>query len=302
MHVANRAARRLFSTNDCLRPEQSVALETEDRLVRLTPCAGGAPGIYFLSTVRTSGSGGIRQLLVLTDIETELNEADARTLRDLLSVLSHEIMNSLTPIVSLAETAHDLASRPDAAQSREMLAEALDTILRRARGIDRFVQGYRALARLPPPERKPTRLAELLATVVALFETRWGEHVRLKVNFPPSHLTARLDAEQIEQALLNLLNNAADAALERTHDIVPTVWLEAMGTSEKTVFAVRDNGVGVAEADRDSIFQPFFTLKRNGSGIGLTLTRQIALAHGGSLTLELGELTASWKTSFILTL
>lgn len=302
VHAANRAARRLFSTEDHLPAEQALMFETQDRLLRFSPSSGIPARTYALSSIRTSGTGGIRQLIALTDIETELNEADARTLRELLSILSHEIMNSLTPVISLAETAQDLAHRLDKPQSQEMLVEALNTILRRTRGIDRFVQGYRTLARLPSPERKPTLLKGIILTLTALFEARWGKQVLLRVNFPPSHSIANLDAEQIEQALLNLLNNAADAALESKDDARPTVWLETKVISSGTVFVVRDNGPGIAETNQEAIFQPFFTLKHDGSGIGLTLARQIALSHGGSLTLASAEPTAPWKTSFHLTI
>ncbi|MCG4274365.1 MULTISPECIES: sensor histidine kinase [Acetobacter] len=301
VHAANRAARRLFSTEDHLPAEQALMFETQDRLLRFSPSSGIPPRTYSLSSIQTSGTGGIRQLIALMDIETELNEADARALRELLSVLSHEIMNSLTPVISLAETAHDLAQRLNEAQSQEMLVEALNTIMRRTRGINRFVQGYRTLARLPSPERRPIFLKDLALTLAALFEARWGEQVLLRVNFPPSHSIANLDAEQIEQALLNLLNNAADAALESKNDTRPTVWLETKVISSGTIFFVRDNGPGVAEANREAIFQPFFTLKRDGSGIGLTLARQIALSHGGSLTLAAAQPLAPWKTSFIFT-
>lgn len=302
VHAANRAARRLFSTEDRLPAEQALMFDTQERLLRFSPSAGIPARTYALSSIRTSGTGGIRQLIALTDIETKLNEADARALRELLSILSHEIMNSLTPVISLAETAHDLARRPDESRSQEMLLEALSTILRRTRGIDSFVKGYRTLARLPTPERKPTLLKGLLLTLESLFEARWGGRVDLRINFPPSHSLACLDGEQIEQALLNLLNNAADAALERVDAHTPTVWVDVNVLPQGTVFFVRDNGPGIAEAYHEAIFQPFFTLKRDGSGIGLTLARQIALLHGGSLTLTLVDSSAPWTTSFALTI
>lgn len=301
LHAANRAARRLFCTEDHLTSEQALVFETHNRLLRFSPSPEARPRTYSVSRLITSGTGGIRQLIALTDIETELNEADARALRELLSVLSHEIMNSLTPVISLAETAHDLAHRPEEPQAQEMLVEALNTILRRTRGIDRFVQGYRTLARLPSPERKPALLKDLTLSLAALFEARWGELVDLRVNAPPSHSIANLDVEQIEQAVLNLLNNAADAAISSRRDVMPTVWLETKAISQGASFIVCDNGPGIAEANREMIFQPFFTLKRDGSGIGLTLARQIALSHGGSLTLTLPGPSAPWTTSFVLT-
>lgn len=304
-HAANRAARRLFATEDRL-PADTAALlgapTPERRILRLPTMQAAPPRTYALAVAQGSGAGGVTHFLALTDIEAELNAADARTLRDLLQILGHEIMNSLTPIVSLAETAHELAEHPMDPATGDMIREALGTILRRTRGLDRFVQGYRDLARLPPPDLRPTDLHDLLRGLGALFAARWGDGARLETRFPPSRVIVRLDMAQMEQALLNLLNNAAEAARATADAAGPTVWLEGHATSSAMVIAVRDNGSGIEDAYRDAIFQPFFSLKPNGNGIGLSLARQIALAHGGSLTLEPARPDTPWRTTFLLSL
>lgn len=304
-HAANRAARRLFGTEDRLPADTAALLGTpspERRVVRIPTMQDAPPRTFALAVAQGSGSGGVTHFLALTDIEAELNAADARTLRDLLQILGHEIMNSLTPIISLAETAHELAAPPLDPAAAETIREALGTILRRTRGLDRFVQGYRDLARLPPPDPRPTDLHDLLRGLGALFGARWGHRVRLDTTMPPRRVIVRLDAAQMEQAVLNLLTNAAEAALATADPAGPTVWLQGHATSTGMVIAIRDNGAGIADAHRDAVFRPFFSLKPNGSGIGLSLARQIALAHGGSLTLEPSRPDTPWRTAFLLSL
>ncbi|MBB2204704.1 sensor histidine kinase [Gluconacetobacter takamatsuzukensis] len=308
LHAANRAARHLFGTEDRLPADTAALLGTpsaERRIVRIPTMQDAPPRTFALAVAQGSGSGGVTHFLALTDIEAELNAADARTLRDLLQILGHEIMNSLTPIVSLAETAHEMAEHPMDPATADMIHEALGTILRRTRGLDRFVQGYRDLARLPPPDLRPTDLHDLLRALGALFGARWHGRVHLETSVPPRRVIVRLDAPQMEQALLNLLNNAAEAALaaaDPAGPTGPTVWLQGHATSTGMVIAIRDNGSGIEDTYRDAIFRPFFSLKPNGNGIGLSLARQIAQAHGGSLTLDPPRPDTPWRTAFLLSL
>ncbi|MBS0961373.1 sensor histidine kinase [Acetobacter thailandicus] len=300
VHAANRAARRLFSTDDRLTAEQMNVFSSEKKILRLLSPGNKEARAYSLSVAQAGGTGGLSQLLALTDIETELNEADARALRDLFHIISHEIMNSLTPIISLTETACSLLSQSDATASHEMLAESLDIILRRTKGMENFVQNYRMLARLPPPNLQYSDIKNVFYTSIKLFEARWGKKVRLIISAPSAHVLIRVDSTQIEQAILNLLNNAAEASLETLKSCGATVWFEADITSHSAVIHINDNGKGINEADCATIFQPFVTFKKGGSGIGLTLARQIILAHGGSLTLEPRQDSSLWVTSFKL--
>lgn len=306
-HAANRAARRLFRTEDRLRdPPHSLrdavmaGLDPERRVLRLS--AGNAiPRSYALSIASGSGVGGISQFIALTDIDAELNAANAEALREMLQILSHEIMNSLTPVISLAETAHDLAQGAPDEETREAVISALGTILRRAKGLDRFIQGYRRLARLPSPERQRTSLKEIFQNASGIFKARWGSRVTLEIDQPDTRIMVRVDPVQIEHALMNLLNNAAEAALMGAAGQAH-VWLHGDGSSFGLHIAVRDNGDGIAVEHHETIFRPFFSLKAGGNGIGLSLARQIVLAHGGSLMLDVPIPEKPWNTSFSMRL
>lgn len=307
LHAANRAARRLFRTENILRnpPDALVAAlegdmaSPEKRLIRLTT-AGSAPRVYALSIGKGGGAGGIVAYLALTDVEAGLNAAEAQALRDLLQVLSHEIMNSLTPIVSLSATAEDLfaeqsgagksGSEPDA-----LILEALGTIRRRAEGLDRFVRGYRDLARLPEPDLKLTDLGALVREIASLFVARWEKRVALDVVLPAGRLMTRLDAAQMEQVLVNLLNNGAEAALPQPD---PRVQLAVEATSGSVVIRVCDNGAGINPSLHERIFEPFVSFKDGGNGIGLPLARQIIRGHGGKLILAPTDDRSSWTTTF----
>ncbi|MFT8809102.1 sensor histidine kinase [Gluconobacter sp.] len=300
LHAANRAARRLFMTENVLRepPEALVtALERdatapEKRLIRLAS-PGSAPRVYALSVGKGGGAGGIVAYLALTDVEAGLNAAEAQALRDLLQVLSHEIMNSLTPIVSLSATAEDLFAEKN--ETDVLIREALCTIRRRAEGLDRFVRGYRDLARLPEPDLKLTDLGALVREIARLFVARWEERVALDVVIPAGRLMVRLDAAQMEQALVNLLNNGAEAALEQS---APRVQLAVEATNDAIIIKVRDNGPGIDITLREQIFEPFVSFKTGGNGIGLPLARQIIKGHGGKLVLANSDERSCWTTTF----
>ncbi|WP_327791956.1 ATP-binding protein [Gluconobacter japonicus] len=306
LHAANRAARRLFMTEGVLRdppPPLVMALENDEtgpekRLIRLSS-SGGSSRVYALSVGKGGGAGGIVAYLALTDVEAGLNAAEAQALRDLLQILSHEIMNSLTPIVSLSSTAEDLFAeqcslKREPYETDDLIIEALGTIRRRTEGLDRFVRGYRDLARLPEPDLKLTDLGALVQEIVRIFTARWKESVVLDVIVPSSRIMVRLDAVQMEQALLNLLNNGAEAALEQPD---PHVQLAVEAVSNTITIRIRDNGPGIDVDLREKIFEPFVSFKSGGNGIGLPLARQIIRGHGGRLTLRITDEKLHWNTT-----
>ncbi|MFT9447670.1 sensor histidine kinase [Gluconobacter japonicus] len=307
LHAANRAARRLFETEGRLIAPSSalLAIIEADRsvsahaVIRLTSPNGSSSRVYAVSVGQGGGVGGIVAYLALMDVEARMNTAEAQALRELLQVLSHEIMNSLTPIVSLSATAGELFSDVPTRETTLMIGEALATIRRRADGLDRFVRGYRDLARLPTPDLQPVDLGELLRETARLFDARWAGRVTLEVSLPPKRIVVRLDRGQMEQVLLNLLNNGAEAALGYPS---PRVKLGGAWIDEAVRITVQDNGKGIDPTQRERIFEPFVSLKVNGNGIGLSLARQIVRSHGGTLALENETASGPWTTLFCIRL
>ena len=214
------------------------------------------------------------ELVVLTDLSRTLREEERNAWQRLVRVLGHEMNNSLAPIKSIAGSLESLILRdPPPPDWQDDARSGLNVISTRAESLSRFMQAYARLARLPPPQKERFDLGELVRRVAA-FETRLPVQV-----LPSPEVTIVADAAQIEQLLINILHNAVDASLE-TNGGVAVGWREAGECIE--VF-VQDEGQGVMNPT--NLFVPFFTTKPGGSGIGLTLSRQIAEAHGGSLTL-----------------
>ena len=220
--------------------------------------------------------GGRRhRLLVVEDLSRALREEERQAWQRLIRVLSHEINNSLAPIQSIAGTLHDLAGRqPQPPELRDDLLRGLDVIGCRARALGRFMAEYARLARLPPPTLRPMEVGEWVRHAAGL-ETRVAVQVA-----PGAPVQVQADRDQLDQLMINLLRNAADAALE-TGGGVRVGWGRQGGTVETWV---EDDGPGLPETA--NLFVPFFTTKPNGTGIGLVLARQIAENQGGTLTLQ----------------
>ena len=292
LHARNRAARALFGVDDQIRNPPAAlvdALQTDAAPCRVTAVVGeaGAQRTYVASLSDVLAAEGPLRLAVLLNIEPEVRAAEAAALRELMQVLSHEIMNGLTPVASLAATAQDLLIDHNA-EALGQAREALAVLSRRAEGLARFAESYRTLARLPPPSRAPTSMAELLEEAAHPFRSRWSPSgVTLRVHTLAPDAKIAVDRDQIMQALLNLLANAAEAALAAQGHA--TVDLGGRRAGQELVVRVSDSGAGVEAAARAHIFQPFFTTKDQGSGVGLNLSRQIARAHGGELELRPAE-------------
>jgi signal transduction histidine kinase len=194
-------------------------------------------------------------------------------LRELLQVLSHEIMNALTPVASLAATAGELLQDQTPA-STALAREAVATLGRRAEGLTRFVEAYRTLARLPPPRLAPTAVSALIDETARLFRSRWSTlGVALETRWTPGDdLVVKLDSDLMIHALMNILSNAAEASLAAS-TAPPSVGLFAgIGAAGGIELLITDSGNGVADEDRDRIFQPFFTTKAPGRGATFVLT------------------------------
>jgi len=214
-------------------------------------------------------------LLVLTDVSHVLREEERLAWQRIVRVLSHEINNSLAPIKSIARSLQRVLKRqPRSADWEEEALHGLDVIEGRSGSLSRFLQAYARLAQLPKPVRRPVDVAVWVRRVVELEE-------RMTVALCPGPAVAVLaDGDQLDQLLINIVRNAVDAALDAGGGVAVS-WSSDDGA---VVVTVEDEGPGLS--DTVNLFVPFFTTKPNGTGIGLALSRQIAEAHGGVLTLE----------------
>ena len=251
--------------------EEAYEVDQDEPLALSFPGGSGRWGVR-RSTFRERGLP--HELLVLTDLSRTLREEERRAWQRIVRVLGHEMNNSLAPIKSLAGSLENLLRRePMPPDWKDDAESGLKSIAARADSLSRFMQAYTRLAKLPPPQMEDVDLGELVQRVVNL-------EPRLKVQIVPGPtVQISADAAQIEQVLINLVHNAVDAALE-TNGAVTMRWREADDGIE---VSVTDEGPGIMNPT--NLFVPFFTTKPEGSGIGLTVSRQIAEAHGGTLSL-----------------
>lgn len=236
-------------------------------------------------------------LVSLQDIQSELEEKEMESWQNLIRVLTHEIMNSVTPISSLASTAKELlddqiqpddGSGGDSAAARESLADigkAVGTIQKRSQGLLHFVDNYRNLTRVPSPDFQVFPVSVLFDQVKSLMEPSIAEtEVDFDVSVSPSSLELTADIDLVEQVIINLLVNGIHALNQRENSkLEMKAFLNDKG---RVIIQVVDNGPGIVPEVLDRIFIPFFTTKQDGSGIGLSLARQIMRLHGGSISVQ----------------
>jgi nitrogen fixation/metabolism regulation signal transduction histidine kinase len=233
-------------------------------------------------------AGKSERLISLQDIQSELDATQAQAWEDLVKVLTHEIMNSITPVTSLAQTSSDLvedvirqhSSGGIVAEDLEDLHNAVRTVAKRSDSLLQFVDGYRQITRLSPPEKKRIRIKDLFDSALRLARAECpNARVAFSTNVYPQELTVYADRDLLEPVLINLLRNAWQACEARDG---PEVRMSAqLNRRNNIVIEVSDNATGVPEDLARKIFVPFFTTKESGSGVGLALARQVMTAHGG---------------------
>jgi two-component system nitrogen regulation sensor histidine kinase NtrY len=300
--LQNNAARRLFGAAHVTRINDlrqfgpgfaravDEAIPGDRELVTFT--VEGAEYQLTLAATEVIIHGDRERLISLQDIQSEIDATQAEAWQDLVRVLTHEIMNSITPVTSLAQTAAELVDEvvrdtgPESpiAEELEDVQNAVATVARRSDSLVQFIDGYRQISRLAPPEKKRLALVDLFETVTSLARAEWDDPgVTLSTAVEPSGLYVYADRDLLEPVLLNLLRNAWQAT--KTAE-TPAISLRGrLNRRGNTVIEIEDNGHGVPDEIATKIFVPFFTTREGGSGVGLALARQVMIAHGGFIRL-----------------
>ena len=242
----------------------------------------GVPAELRVSVAEIRLDSGPERLYSIENLSGELTARESSAWRNLIRVLTHEIMNTLTPVTSLAQTTTGMLD-DDAAKAD--IRDAVETIARRSEGLMKFVLRYRELLTVPNPEATVVVVRDALQGVVTLMRNAL-EGVDVTVDVSPGTLEISADSALLDQVLVNLVKNALDAVCRASS---PAIALRARLEYGRVVIGVTDNGHGIDAESIDQVFVPFYTTKRDGSGIGLSLCRQIMSAHGGEVALESGE-------------
>jgi two-component system, NtrC family, nitrogen regulation sensor histidine kinase NtrY len=303
IEIINSAARKLLKVNrpEMIRDLQTVSEQLVTVFERLK--TGGRELLRLkigeelvqlsIYAIELTLRGENVKLVSLQNIQNELEEKEMEAWQNLVRVLTHEIMNSVTPISSLAgiveeeikpyiddENGHQL--------THDQISDihlSLQTISKRSEGLIQFVKEFRSLTNVPKPKPVSIHVAELLEELSVLHRKDLTQNnIQIKMSVYPEDLTISADKNQIEQVLINLLKNAIQAFEEQEEK---TIELKAyLNEKSRTVISIADNGSGIDPEAMEKIFIPFFTTKKNGSGIGLSLSRQIMRQHQGTLTVK----------------
>jgi nitrogen fixation/metabolism regulation signal transduction histidine kinase len=299
IEILNKAARQLFARHplnrvadlDALGPELSAATRLPSGTRKITRLVlDGVPQKAIFASAQIARLDKPVRIISILPVQSELGALEVAAQADLVRVLTHEIMNSLTPVTSLARTGADLVAA--AAEGNAALADAkaaTDIVARRAEGILRFVESYREFSQAPEVHRRQFKAKpwadELMRLALA---NAAGRDVDARIEVVPEALSLDGDAELLAQAVLNLLRNSIRATADAEKPLV--VLSLVRQPSGQCRIEVRDNGPGIPEDRREDIFLPFYTTHQSGSGVGLSFSKQVALAHGGSIcALEAAE-------------
>ncbi len=250
----------------------------------------------FLLTIQATElriRGNVMKLLTLQNIQSELQQQEIEAWQNLTRVLRHEIMNSITPISSLTSTLreildHDMVQKNShyelKSEGAEDLREGLGTIENRSKGLIKFIDAYREYTSLPQPKLKSVLVKDLIEKVAQLMRPEIKKtSIHFEYGCDSNYLTVRADEEMIEQVLINLIKNSIEALGETPNGKIE---LTAKYSGNAVIIEVADNGSGIIKEALNRVFVPFFTTKKTGSGIGLSLSRQIMQMHTGSLSVE----------------
>ena len=231
------------------------------------------------------------KLISIQNIKNELDNNELEAWQKLIRVLTHEIMNSVTPITSLSGTLQELVKDQADSETLDKVRQGLGAIQLRSEGLQNFTEAYRKLTKIPRPKFNVISLSAFITNNLQLLENDLKD-IRIVTEIPP-HIEILGDRDLLSQVLINLLKNAVEAM---TQEPEPTIWITAE-QADDVVISIRDNGSGIDEDKIEQIFIPFFTTKSEGSGIGLALSRQIIQLHNGSIQVHARE---GQGTTFII--
>ena len=292
VEVLNKSARVLFARRpmnrlsdlDALGPELASALRLPAGTRKITRLIlDGVPQKAIFASAQVARLDRPITVVSILPVQSELGALEVAAQADLVRVLTHEIMNSLTPVTSLARTSADLVAT--AAKRDDALGDAktaTETVARRAEGILRFVESYREFAQTPEVHRRQFKGQSWAEEIMRLALANTPERkLDARVEVVPKTLKLEGDGELLAQAVLNLLRNAIRAT-SATEEPIVTLALSREATGNCRI-EVRDNGPGIPDDRREDVFLPFYTTHKGGSGVGLSFARQVALAHGGSI-------------------
>ncbi|MBS1947246.1 MAG: ATP-binding protein [Bacteroidetes bacterium] len=255
---------------------------------RVVPVArdGGIFKVLISATAFQTGNI-VYKLVAFQNVDEALDETEAKAWQKLLSVMTHEIMNSIAPISSLADTMlhrlqNSVAQLPEQPAAIEDLVLGIETIRRRSEGLLKFAETYRNLNKISAPNVKKVYVQDLFENIHQLMQpTLEQKNIKIEVVLKNPDITMEADPSLVEQVLINLIVNAVEAVKDKP---APHIILSAaISKNNKTLIKVSDNGAGIPPELMDKIFVPFFSTRKTGSGIGLSLCKQIMLLHRGSI-------------------
>ncbi|CAM3602987.1 HAMP domain-containing sensor histidine kinase [Pontibacter korlensis] len=246
----------------------------------------------FLSATAFQSDGQKYKLVAFQNVSEALDETESKAWEKLLNVMTHEIMNSVAPISSLASTLkerlHESINHGATPEDMEDLEVGISTIKRRSDGLLKFAATYRNLSKITKLNLESVYIKDIFANLHRLMQpTLAQKNITLDITLKDPHLSLQADTNLLDQALINLLVNAIEAVKERPD---PTIVLSAyIATDGKKVIKVTDNGIGMPKEIQEKIYIPFFSTRKQGSGIGLSLCKQIVMLHGGTIQVQSEE-------------
>jgi len=251
---------------------------------------------FSIQTSKSQNFDDVYYVVLLDSIQNVVEKKEKQAWVNLMNVISHELMNSLTPIQSLSQSLNDLVQHENLEKDDlDDIREGLGTIVNRSNHLKFFVENYRKLTMLPTPVKKPVNVNDLLKQCLGVMHPMLKQENIAVANNVNVILAVDLDAQQMEQVFINLITNSILALKEKSEK---TIFLESWTEPNRLFIAISDTGKGIEKEIRDKIFLPFFTTRKDGAGIGLTLSKNIVEAHGGYLSYA----PRDGKTEFVVCL